>query len=71
MQIVSWRVRKLHNLNANAVSIYTTEKHQMGRLSLQERGMAVGLINANVTQANVSANLTRFTIFISFLKLKM
>ena len=68
MQIVSWRVTKLQNVISYALSIHTIEKHQMGELSLQKRGMAVGLVNAGVTQNDVSAILTRFDIFISFLK---
>ena len=68
MQIVSCRVTKLHNVNFNTLSIHTTQNHKMGRLSLQKMGMSIGLINAGVTQADVNAILTRFTIFISFLQ---
>ena len=40
-------------------------------MSLQKGEIAVGLINAGVTKTDVSAISTRFTIFLSFLQLKM
>ena len=43
----------------------------MGRLSLHERGIAVGQINACLTQTDLSAISTRFSNFLSFLQLKM
>ena len=37
VQIVSWCVTKLHNLNYNALLTHTIKKHQMGRLSLPKK----------------------------------
>ena len=58
MQNVSLRVIKLHNVNLNALSIDTTEKPLLTRLSLQRTYLAVGLIKTGATQADVCTILT-------------
>ena len=54
----SLHVTILHKVNFNALSMHTTEKHYLARLSLQERDLAFGLIKSDVTRADVSAILT-------------
>ena len=61
---VSEHVTKLHNVNFDALSIHTTEKHLLTRLSSQEKDLAVWLIKSDVTQADVKAIIFIIYMFI-------
>jgi hypothetical protein len=51
---------KLHMIFLDMTEIHISEKHHMGRLSIQQRGIALVLVNAGVHQTEVGNKIYLF-----------
>jgi hypothetical protein len=53
-------IKKLHVRFSDTTEIHISEKHSMGRLSIQQRDITLGLVNAGVHQTEVGIKIYLF-----------
>lgn len=61
-EMVRWHKIKLHLVVVDLITIHTSEKYDMGRLTIAERGIAVGFINAGIHQTEVRLKVNSMSL---------
>jgi hypothetical protein len=59
-EIVRMGEIKLHMIFSDTIDVHLSEKHHMGRLSIQQHDIARGLVNAGVHQTEVGNKIYLF-----------